>query len=840
MATQQELLNQASEIRDAELEGENTAVRVGTMLINLIEYLSNFVSTDVLANYVTAAALDAATVGMQTSLNKKADIILMSNTRKLRIDEWPLVSLYSTELVQDTDAPENKMWWSAENSKLKYKHSGVVYEIGDPAYTLYYCGYKIFKWTGSGFAEMKVSVINNLTAGGIDTPLSAEQGKILKVLIDNEILARSNGDSAIAGYISSLQSAINEETSARQSAINEETSARQSADNQKTDKDQYTSKLTYSQAPDVVLASMGATLDNAGSPGGQHVLFEPHVGDTYWDPESCHIKYKESATETRDLGEPNPGLVYCNKRTNLTYRWAGSSGWKQVGGAPSSAVTVVNDLTTGGEDDALSAEMGKELNERLENVEENGTTGGISIDYDAANHRIVFGDAAVMQRVIVSPLSLVFQSTESGSSKTKTFTVKGVNLSAGIDITLADSTGFFSISANSISASNANSQNTITVTYAPTATGSHSASIAITSGTITKTVTVSGTAVEEVVPSLEVNGGDDIDLSAESGETVTATVHVSGNNLTPGSTVAIAASGSLSVSPASLTVDNSGEVDADVTVSWTASSSDIAETLTASSSTDNVSDSVDINGTVVAPLAEGTTFRKNDMLWTVKADGSLKVKQVSTTVPSGNIIIPATLNDLGATEADGATPVSGARGATYNVTEIEENAFKGSNYISSMIVSEGITTIGNSAFGRENGNRFQRLVLPGTITTIGTGNNSSDAPRNMLVFASGFNVSLPQKTFWTKCPKVVILTKYTGTETFPSLYKGTGIYGSFLQYSDSLKYGYDSIDKTLYVPDQATKDHVLTLTNYDNFAGGVHLISELDADDQNFINSLLQ
>lgn len=361
MATQQELLNQASEIRDAELEGENTAVRVGTMLINLIEYLSNFVSTDVLANYVTAAALDAATVGMQTSLNKKADIILMSNTRKLRIDEWPLVSLYSTELVQDTDAPENKMWWSAENSKLKYKHAGVVYEIGDPAYTLYYCGYKIFKWTGSGFAEMKVSVINNLTTGGVDTPLSAEQGKILKVLIDNEILARSNGDSAIAGEISSLQSAINEETSARQSAINEEASARQSADNQKTDKDQYTSKLTYSQAPDVVLASMGATLDNAGNTGNQQAVYIPRVGDTYWDSTSGHVKFKASASTTHDLGEPNPGLVYCNKRTDLTYRWAGSSGWEQVGGAPSSAVTVVNDLTTGGGDKALSAEMGKLL-----------------------------------------------------------------------------------------------------------------------------------------------------------------------------------------------------------------------------------------------------------------------------------------------------------------------------------------------------------------------------------------------------------------------------------------------------------------------------------------------
>lgn len=45
MATQQELLNQASEICNAEHEGENTAVRVGTMLLNIIEYLGQFMTS---------------------------------------------------------------------------------------------------------------------------------------------------------------------------------------------------------------------------------------------------------------------------------------------------------------------------------------------------------------------------------------------------------------------------------------------------------------------------------------------------------------------------------------------------------------------------------------------------------------------------------------------------------------------------------------------------------------------------------------------------------------------------------------------------------------------------
>lgn len=48
MAKIDELLEQASEIRDAEQEKENTALRVGTMLIDILEHIAGFIDTETL------------------------------------------------------------------------------------------------------------------------------------------------------------------------------------------------------------------------------------------------------------------------------------------------------------------------------------------------------------------------------------------------------------------------------------------------------------------------------------------------------------------------------------------------------------------------------------------------------------------------------------------------------------------------------------------------------------------------------------------------------------------------------------------------------------------------
>lgn len=127
-------------------------------------------------------------------------------------------------------------------------------------------------------------------------------------------------------------------------------------------------RLNPQEAPTVMLDSMGPVLDSVGSTSTVvHVVAQ---GDYIFSAGA--IKYYrihngpgDTGNEVVILGPPQQGLVYCNKKTGLQYRWTGSdTGWVQVGGG-----RVINDLTTGGTIDSLSAEMGKELKSMIENIE---------------------------------------------------------------------------------------------------------------------------------------------------------------------------------------------------------------------------------------------------------------------------------------------------------------------------------------------------------------------------------------------------------------------------------------------------------------------------------------
>ena len=93
-----------------------------------------------------------------------------------------------------------------------------------------------------------------------------------------------------------------------------------------------------------------------------------------------------------------------------------------------------------------------------------------------------------------TPTSLSF-STTAGQTVSKTFTVKGTNLTGNVTLTKTDANGVYTISPTTISASAANSGATVTVTYKPTAAGTQSGSIKLSSsGATDVTVTMSGTA----------------------------------------------------------------------------------------------------------------------------------------------------------------------------------------------------------------------------------------------------------------------------------------------------------------------------------------------------------
>ena len=102
--------------------------------------------------------------------------------------------------------------------------------------------------------------------------------------------------------------------------------------------------------------------------------------------------------------------------------------------------------------------------------------------------------SAATPTLSATPSTLSF-STTAGQTATKTFTVKGTNLTGSVSVALTDANGVYSVSPTTISASAAASGATVTVTYNPTAAGSHSATVKLTSsGASAVNVSVSGTA----------------------------------------------------------------------------------------------------------------------------------------------------------------------------------------------------------------------------------------------------------------------------------------------------------------------------------------------------------
>lgn len=103
--------------------------------------------------------------------------------------------------------------------------------------------------------------------------------------------------------------------------------------------------------------------------------------------------------------------------------------------------------------------------------------------------------------ITATPTSLSMSATV-GEAVSKSFTVKGTNLSGDVSVKLNDANGVYSVSTTSIPASSAKNGVTVTVTYAPKAAGTQNASITLSSsGASTVTVTLSGTANK---PALEV------------------------------------------------------------------------------------------------------------------------------------------------------------------------------------------------------------------------------------------------------------------------------------------------------------------------------------------------
>ncbi|MBQ9556655.1 MAG: C10 family peptidase [Muribaculaceae bacterium] len=115
------------------------------------------------------------------------------------------------------------------------------------------------------------------------------------------------------------------------------------------------------------------------------------------------------------------------------------------------------------------------------------------------NQQLVIGiEPPATEPTIKAWSARVFTQAYVDSTDVATFTVKGALLTDKVTLTLQDESGYFSISANSVSLNELQQGKRINVTYSPTQVGTHTATVVLTSeGAEDKTITLNGTCVLE-------------------------------------------------------------------------------------------------------------------------------------------------------------------------------------------------------------------------------------------------------------------------------------------------------------------------------------------------------
>lgn len=211
--------------------------------------------------------------------------------------------------------------------------------------------------------EAYVKIVNNLTDGGSDLALSAEQGKVLNQNKQNKLTAGSGMEiknNVISATIKIIDNLIDDSSDSALSA------------NQ--------GRVLYSHARNHDTVSFGGIVEGDIPVQGISFSGEIQEGKIYYSTKLKSFYYRK--TESSGItpaqytnnwdgrenyceeisGEPYKGKVYV--AGGSTYVWNGSELVKPAGsGSAVTPVTIVDNLSEGGSDAALSAEQGKTLNE---------------------------------------------------------------------------------------------------------------------------------------------------------------------------------------------------------------------------------------------------------------------------------------------------------------------------------------------------------------------------------------------------------------------------------------------------------------------------------------------
>lgn len=155
--------------------------------------------------------------------------------------------------------------------------------------------------------------------------------------------------------------------------------------------------LDWQESPVVMLATMGTTYDNVD---GELPAYTLQEGDMYYQYGVNFQIFRRLANGGGEGLPAKEGVVYFNMRTWRTYKWTGSTMVEiaKVG------TRVINDLTTGGEGDALSAEMGKVLKGLIDNI----GTGRFSIVDEHDNNSVLLAPSARQMKLMYNNIMAIY------------------------------------------------------------------------------------------------------------------------------------------------------------------------------------------------------------------------------------------------------------------------------------------------------------------------------------------------------------------------------------------------------------------------------------------------
>lgn len=474
MATINDLINAACEVRDADQDRENTAMRVGSLLVDIIDYIGGFVSISTLQNILADyAALDSR--GQVEWRQSRVISLYSMGTEYDNVDggDWTPESFPVGSVVYEK---------LGSSHRLRFKKTSDTTENYPCILNAIYINLHSLRLYTFSETEGMVELSTNAAGGGGTTVTITKGGGYVDIdIIDNTPrITLSTQSIAMSG---------NDKTATfKVSGVNLKGPISINGNNA------YFSKSPRSISPvggvvndATVTVTFGGTNDDTddlivSSPGATaqtiHVAYTAVAGpNIIVSPATLSFKAATNQTQTKQVA------VQGSLLTDDVEVTAGGAFQVslQSGSGFANSVTIPKARALAGITVYVRYTAGS-----------SATTGTLTLTSDGAADKTVDLTGAVVS-LTVSESSLSF-STTVGTPAAQTFTVRGANLSDDISISVSG-TGF-SVSPATIDKDDAGTAQT--VTYNPSAAGTNTGTVTIQSSGLSETIDLSGSA--EAVP----------------------------------------------------------------------------------------------------------------------------------------------------------------------------------------------------------------------------------------------------------------------------------------------------------------------------------------------------